>query len=78
MLTCIQAITGESMSKQIPKEFIKYQTERASGDSYSHLPLSPNPISVRLPEGVDDWVRLKGTAWLRNLLCDLYFLDDVE
>lgn len=65
------------MARQIPREFVKYQTERAE-DNYSHLPLSSKPVSVRLPEDVDDWVRLKGTAWLRNLLCDLYFTNEQD
>lgn len=62
--------------RKVPDEFKDWQKSRALGDRNSHLKLSSKSISIRLPEDVDAWVRLKGTAWLRNLLCDLY--DDTE
>lgn len=60
---------------KVPKEFLIYQTPRALGDEHTDLPLAKAPVSIRLPVEVDEWVRLQGTAWLRNIICKIYYIN---
>lgn len=66
------------MKRKVPQEFLIWQKDRAIGDEYSHLPLAKNPVCVRLPEDIDQWVRSQGTAWLRNLICNVYYAEHNE